>query len=77
MDRLEIAIELIRDAMREKARIRRLDKEIENLRGLELEGSEYWDKRYQIEKKYSPLPHKATVNDNLKVARRILNDERL
>lgn len=75
MDRLDIAISLIREAQGEAARIRELNKRIEKLRGLD--GSAYWDKRYEIEKEFSPLPHKATVNDNLKVARRILKDEYL
>jgi hypothetical protein len=66
---------LIREAQIEKARLLELTRRIETLRGLE--DREYWDRRYEIEKEFTPLPHKATVNDNLKVARRILKDEYL
>jgi hypothetical protein len=36
---------------------------------------EYWSRRYEVEAKYSPLPHKSVINDNLKIARRILLGE--
>lgn len=75
MDRLDIAISLIREAQGEIQRLEKLEAEIKTLRGLD--GREYWDKRSKIEEKYKPLPHKSIVNDNLKVARRILKDEYL
>lgn len=73
MDRLEMALELIREAQSEKQRLVKLDGEIKKLRGLE--GREYWEKRNEIEARYSPLPRKSIVNDNLKVARRLLRYE--
>lgn len=76
MDRLDIAIGLIKEAQAEKARLQALNKEIEKLKPVE-DWDEYYNKRYKIEESFSPLPHKSIVNDNLKVARRILRDEYL
>ena len=75
MDRLDIAIDLIKEARTEKLRLQELDKKIKSLRGLD--DREYWERRSEIEAEFSPLPHKSIVNDNLKVARRILKDEYL
>lgn len=75
MDRLDIAISLIREAQGEAARIRMMNRDIEKLKGLDDEN--YFKIRREIEKKYYPLPHKSIVNDNLKLARRILKDEYL
>lgn len=73
MDRLEIAIALIQEAQAEKLRMTALNDEIETLRGLE--GREYDERRSEIEDKYEPLPRGYLINDNLKVARRLLKDE--
>lgn len=73
MDRLDMAIELIREAKRERKRIEDMDREIKAIR--EISGSDYWRERCAIEAKYSPLPHKSVINDNLKIARRILLGE--
>lgn len=76
MDRLSMAISLIEEAQAEKARLAELNRAIDKLKPVE-DWDEYHKKRYEIERAFSPLPHKSTVNDNLKVARRILRDEYL
>lgn len=74
MDRLDIAVSLIREAQAEKVRISRLNAAIKDLR---IDDKDYLAKRSKIEEQFYPLPHKSIVNDNLKVARRILRDEYL
>ena len=71
MDRLDMAIALIQEAKEERKRLEAMNKEIDKI-GL---GVDYWDKRMEIENRYSPTPHKSVINDNLKMARRILIGE--
>lgn len=73
MDRLEIAIALIQEAQAEKQRLDKIDGEIKKLRGLE--DAEYWQKRAEIYTRFAPFPRKSIINENLKVARRLLKDE--
>ena len=68
MDKLEIALALIRRAQHERKRLDSLNKELERV-GFNLAA------RYEIEGRYTPLPRKSVINDSLKMARRILKEE--
>ena len=72
MDKLELALELIRRAQQERKRLNAYNKEI---KAFYASGSRSWEERNKIELKYSPTPRKATINDSLKMARRILSEE--
>jgi hypothetical protein len=73
MDRLDMAIELIREAQRERDRIEAMEAELSSL---SREDPDYWSKSWEITSKYwGSMPHKSIVNDNLKLARRILLGE--
>ena len=67
MDRLDMALELIREAQEEKKRLEAFNKEYSKASG--------WDEISKIYNKYSPTPKKSVINDNLKMARRILKGE--
>ena len=71
MDRLDMAIALIQEAKEERKRLEAMKKEIAKIP----RGSDYWNMRYDIERRYTPTPHKSVINDNLKMARRILIGE--
>lgn len=73
MDNFDVAIALLREAQKEKARLKSMSAEIEKLSG----SPDYWKARSSIESRYVPLPRKAVVNDNIKTARRLLMRERL
>lgn len=68
MDRLKTAIALIQEAETEKKRLEAMEKEIDKIP----RGNDYWKNRFEIERRYSPLPRKSVVNDDLKIARRLL-----
>ena len=73
MDRLEMAIELIREAIDEKKRLEAYDKEHSKL-------PKYGDPNFReaIDKfydKYPSPPKKSIINDNIKMARRLLLGE--
>lgn len=68
MDRLEVAIALIQEAKEEKKRLEAMEKEVDKI---PLDSS-YWSRVYEIREKYNPVPCKAVINDNLKIARRLL-----
>ena len=73
MDRLEIALELIREAKAEKERIEIYEKDRSKL-------PDYRDLNYREEirkfyDKYPTAPKKSIVNDNIKMARRLLLGE--
>ena len=72
MDRLDIAIDLIREAREERKRLAKMETEIDLI---PMSAPDYWKRRYDIEAKYTPMPHKSVINDNLKIARRILLGE--
>ena len=72
MDRLDIAIELIREAQIERKRLERMEEEIDKIPKT---APDRWKRRHEIDAKYSPLPRKSVINDNLKIARRILLGE--
>lgn len=68
MDKLDIALELIRRAQQERKRLEAYKKEIDKV------GSN-WQERSRIELRYTPLPRKSVINDSLRMARRILIEE--
>lgn len=74
MDNLEVAICLIEDAKAELTRLLAYETAIDAL-PLPENCPDYWERRYQIDRIYSPIPHRQTINDNLKVARRLLLKE--
>lgn len=71
MDRLEMVISLIEEAKVERDRLIAYEKALKKI------GYKWCPERYEIEKKFSPTPRKSIVNDNLKIARRILLGEYL
>ena len=64
MDRLDMALILIQEAKEEKDRLESFKKEYSKASG--------WDQISKVYEKYDPVPKKAIINDNLKMARRIL-----
>ena len=73
MDRLEMAIELIREAIDEKKRLEAYDKDYSKL-------PDYRDPNYRealrkFYDKYPSSPKKSIINDNIKMARRLLLGE--
>ena len=72
MDKLDIALELIRRAQQERNRINALNKMLDDARK---KPGYNWQVRLEIESKFGALPHKSVVNDSLKMARRILKEE--
>lgn len=62
-----MAIELITEAQRERENI--------ELFNTEMSYATTWEERMQIYKKYGRIPKKSVVNNNLKIARRLLVDE--
>lgn len=81
MDKLELALELIKEAVDEK---RKLDKVSEDMKKLDKERAkanyvmpEYWTRRWQIEGQFGAVPKKAHINDNIKLARRLLMEGRV
>jgi hypothetical protein len=71
MDRLDMALALIQEAKEERKRLEAMEKEIDKIPS----GPNYWAIRCEIERRYSPTPHKSVVNNNLKTARRLLARE--
>lgn len=72
MDKLDLALELVRIAKNERNRLDAYNKEI---KAFYASGSRSWEERYRIEQRYSPTPHKSVINDSLKLARRMLAEE--
>lgn len=68
MDKLDIALELIRRAQQERKRLEAYKKEIDKV-------GYNWQERSRIELRYTPLPRKSVINDSLRMARRILIEE--
>lgn len=67
MDRLDMALELIREAQEEKKRLEAFNNEYAKASG--------WEEISKLYDKYSPTPKKSVINDNLKMARRIIIGE--
>lgn len=72
MDKLDMALELVKRAQQERKRLEAYNKE---LRAFYAGGSRSWEERSKIEIKYCPTPRKSVINDSLKMARRILIEE--
>lgn len=76
MDRLDMAIALLEEAKEEKKRLEQFKKAEANL-------PKYGDPDYHaidwqvFYRKWTPLPKKSIVNDNIKMARRLLLSERM
>ena len=75
MNKLDIAIALLEEARDERERLEKLNRELDELRGQAVYGTDYINKRWLIEQGYQPIPHKTHINDNIKIARRILLGE--
>lgn len=71
MDRLDMALALIQEAKEERKRLEAMEKEIDKIPS----GPNYWAIWCEIERRYTPTPRKSVVNDNLKIARRLLARE--
>lgn len=71
MDRLDIVLALIQEAKEEKRRLEAMEMEIAKI-PKNLNPIDYCRFRYEIDDRYSPIPHKSIVNDNIKIARRLL-----
>ena len=80
MDKLEIARALIDDAIEEKRRLEKVEADLEALREKKEQGKvsgDYWTQRWRIESQFGAVPKKAHINDNIKVARRLLMEGRV
>ncbi len=77
MDRLDMALALIQEAKEEKARLEAFTAEYNRAAEIDLRDPEKysWVERQKVYNKFTPTPHKSVVNDNLKMARRILAGE--
>lgn len=73
MDRLEMAIELIREAIDEKKRLEDYDKEYSKLP--DYKNPNYREATRKFYEKWSSAPKKSIINDNIKMARRLLLGE--
>lgn len=79
MDRLDMVIALVEEAKEEKNRLEAFERDYDDARKKDEADTDHWSfaNRYMVEKAYSPIPHKSVVNDNLKMARRLLVAEYL
>lgn len=75
MDRLDMALALIEEAKVEKKRFEEYENEYKLATVTDLENGGSWNEREKVWEKYTPIPKKSIVNDNLKMARRILVGE--
>ena len=73
MDRLDMAIALLQEAKGEKKNLDSFNREIKNIPDYGEPG--HWDELDKILKKYPRTPKKSVINDNIKMARRLLLDE--
>ena len=75
MDRFDMAVGLILEAQAEKQRLEKMNAEMEKVKA---KNPDYgWIDLIEVEQKYSPTPRKSVVNENIKMARRLLMLERL
>ena len=74
-----MAIALIEEAKEEKNRLEAFERDYEEAQEKDIADTDHWSftNRAAVEKAYSPIPHKSVVNDNLKMARRLLAAEYL
>jgi len=73
MDHLDIAITLLQEAKEEKALLKEYEKDNAKLPKYGEPG--YWEACNKLFKKYPRTPKKSVINDNVKMARRLLLDE--
>lgn len=73
MDRLDMALDLIREAQVEKENLTKYAEEYAKLPAYS--DPNYWTALRELDRKYKRTPKKSVINDNLKIARRILLDE--
>ena len=73
MDRLEMAIELIREAIAEKKRFEAYEKDRAKLPSYK--NPKYREAVNEFYKKYPTSPKKSIVNENIKMTRRLLLGE--
>lgn len=67
MNHFDMALALIQEAKEEKKRLENFNKEYSK--------ADDWDQISKVYDKYSPVPKKSIINDNLKMARRLLIGE--
>lgn len=81
MDKLELALELIKEAVDEKQKLDKVSKDMEKLNKERVKANyampDYWTRRWQIEGQFGAVPKKAHINDNIKLARRLLMEGRV
>ena len=70
MDRLSMAIALIQEAQEEKKRLAEYNAALEEVPPHD--HPDHWKALIEVYKKFSPTPKKSVINDNLKMARRLL-----
>jgi hypothetical protein len=63
------ALSLISEAEEELKRLEAMEKEIAKIKR---DKPIKWSEIYDVEKRYSPIPRKSVINDNIKIARRLL-----
>lgn len=77
MNRLDMAIALIQEAKEEKVKLEAFTAEYNLAAEIDLGDPEKYSyaERQKVYNKFTPTPHKSIVNDNLKMARRLLAGE--
>ena len=75
MDKLDIAIALLFDARDEKKRLESYNADRKKLPRVGEPG--YYEALDKLDTKYKRIPTKAVVNDNIKMARRLLLEARV
>ena len=73
MDRLDMAIALLQEAKREKENLEIYNRDLKKIPGYGEPG--HWDALDQLLKRFPRTPKKSVINDNIKMARRLLLDE--
>ena len=71
MDNLELAIALVTKAKEENDRLKNMERRLSKL---STSDPDYWKKFESIRYSYNPVPKKTSVNDYIKLARRILSN---
>ena len=74
MDKLEMAIALLQEAREEKINLKVYEKEESRL-PKDYGTPEYHSAIREFFKRWERIPHKSVVNDNIKMARRLLVSE--
>lgn len=73
MDRLNMAIALLQEAKTEKENLEIYNQEYKKIPAYGEPG--HWDALDQLLKRFPRTPKKSVINDNIKMARRLLLDE--